>query len=228
MASRFDLVVFDFDGTLANSSAWFAGIFNDIADRFGFRALTAEQLHSLRGHSNREIIKQLGIPMWKMPFIARHMRQRVASDAESIPLFDGVSDLLRSLHGAGMTLAIVSSNSEANIRKILGQENANAIHHYGCGAGLFGKARLLRSVIKRSSTSAKATLCVGDETRDIEAARQVGAWAAAVGWGYASMGGLRRFNPDIVFESIDEIARYCLAPQSVHDASTRPNNTSRS
>jgi phosphoglycolate phosphatase len=227
MTAKFDLIIFDFDGTLANSAEWFASVFNEVAHRFGFRALTPEELQALRAKSTREIIRHLGIPLWKMPFIARYMRQRVAAQTESIPLFPGVDALLLRLRTAKKKIAIVSSNSEANIRRILGAENANTICHFECGAGLFGKARLLRRVMKRSGISPLATLCIGDETRDIEAARRVGAFAAAVTWGYANTEVLDRFTPDASFESIEELAHYCLAESVTLDAS-RPNNTSRS
>src|SRR4051812_45426441 len=87
MTSQFDLIIFDFDGTLANSAAWFASVFNEVAHRFGFRALTAKELQALRAQSTREIIRHLEIPLWKMPFIAGYMRQRVAAEAHSITLF---------------------------------------------------------------------------------------------------------------------------------------------
>ena len=208
MRSEIDLVIFDFDGTLADSGAWFASVFNDVALRFGFPVLSNEELQSLRGHSNREIIRRMRIPIWKMPFIARYMRRRVALDAARIPLFPDVSTLLQRLHRDGKKIAIVSSNAEANIRRILGAENVRLISHFGCGAGLFGKARLLRRVIKRSDAGPLTTLCVGDETRDIEAARKVGAAAAAVTWGYATREILSRWKPDVVFDSMHDIADY--------------------
>jgi phosphoglycolate phosphatase len=210
MTSHVDLIVFDFDGTLADSATWFAGVFNEVAQRFEFPTLTRDELHRLRNLSNREIVRRLRIPMWKMPFIARYMRRRVAAEADAIALFAGVGSLLHRLHDAQKTLAIVSSNSEANIRRILGAENAKTISHFSCGAGLFGKARLLRKVMKRSGARPFTTVCIGDETRDIEAARRVGAIAAAVTWGYASTAILREFNPDVLFESIEDIADYVL------------------
>lgn len=210
MTSDVDLVVFDFDGTLADSAKWFAGVFNEVALRFKFPTLTHDELHRLRNLGNREIVRRLRIPMWKMPFIARYMRRRVAMEADAITLFAGVGSLLHRLRDGQKTIAIVSSNSEANIRRILGAENAKTISHFRCGAGLFGKARLLRKVMKRSGAHPFTTLCVGDETRDIDAARRVGAIAAAVTWGYASTEVLREFKPDVVFESIEEIADYVL------------------
>lgn len=206
--SKIELVIFDFDGTLADSGAWFTSIFNEIALRFGFPTLSTGELHDLRGHSNREIVRRMKIPLWKMPFIARYMRKRVALEAAAIPLFPDAGTLLQRLHRTGAKIAVVSSNSEANIRRILGTQNTQLISHFGCGAGLFGKARLLRSAIKCNEAQPVTTLCVGDETRDIEAARNVGALAAAVTWGYATPEVLRNWKPDIVFDTMLDIANY--------------------
>src|SRR3954451_19595424 len=67
---RYDLAIFDFDGTLADSAIWMAGVFNDVADRFGYRRVSEDELQMLRGRSNREIVRYLGVPAWKLPFIA--------------------------------------------------------------------------------------------------------------------------------------------------------------
>jgi len=75
---RYKLVIFDFDGTLVDSFPWFVQVLNDVADRYRFRRVDPHQAEALRGQSAREMIRYLGIPAWKMPLIARHMRKRKA------------------------------------------------------------------------------------------------------------------------------------------------------
>lgn len=128
------LVLFDFDGTLADSFTWFTHVVNDAADRFGFRRVAPQDIDMLRGKGAREVVAHLGVPFWKMPAIASYMRARKANDVAAIGLFDGTAGMLRQLREAGRTLAIVSSNSEANVRAILGPDTAALVHHYGCGA----------------------------------------------------------------------------------------------
>jgi len=197
--------IFDFDGTLADSADWFRDILNHVAARYGFRQVTAAEFEGLRGQDNRAIVRHLGVPGWKLPFIAAHMRRLAGRDAALIPLFPGTPDLLRTLSTRGVSIAIVSSNTEANIRAILGPDNARLIDRYACGAGLFGKAAKFKQVLKASGIPAARTLCIGDEARDIEAARKVGIDAAAVAWGYATAGLLRGCGPDLMFERMEEI-----------------------
>jgi phosphoglycolate phosphatase len=203
--NRYDLAIFDFDGTLADSAGWFRSVINQVALRYGFRQVTDEELEALRGQPSAAVIRSLGVPAWKMPFIANHMRQLVARDAHKIGLFEGVDALLSSLAECGVTLALVTSNSEANVRRILGQENATRIAHYACGASLFGKASKFRTIIKATSADPRRTIAIGDEVRDLEAARKAGVAAGAVGWGYATVDLLRAQRPDHLFLSMDDI-----------------------
>ena len=203
--NRYDLAIFDFDGTLADSAAWFRSRINQVAQRYGFRQVTDAELERLRGQPSAAIIRYLGVPVWKIPFIASHMRMLVARDAHRIALFDGVDALLASLAARGVTIAIATSNSEANVRRILGDVNARRISHYACGASLFGKAAKLEAILSRQRASPERAIAIGDEVRDLEAARKAGLAAGAVGWGYATVELLRAQQPDYLFSSMDDI-----------------------
>lgn len=202
----YDLAIFDFDGTLADSADWFFGSLNEAARRFGFRVTTPDEREALRHCDSREILRRLDVPMWKLPLIARHMRRRAAEDIEAIRLFDGIEAALATLHARGIRLAIVSSNAEANIRHVLGDDLAARIGFFGCGSSLFGKAAKLEKAIRDAAVTPARTICIGDEIRDIEAARSIGAAAGAVLWGYAAPNALRTCGPDIVIERVSDLA----------------------
>ncbi len=208
--TRYSLVVFDFDGTLADSAPWFLAELGGLADRHGFRRLGAAQIEHLRGRPSREIIKAFGVRWWRMPAIARDVRRRSAEAAHAIPLFPGVTELLTDLAAAGATLAVVSSNGEANVRAVMGA-SAGLIDHFDCGVSLFGKARVLAALRKRLGLSHDAVLCVGDEVRDVEAARKAGLAAAAVTWGYANEAALNAAGPAFVFPSLDALRAQIVA-----------------
>lgn len=199
------LVIFDFDGALADTYDWFAGVINGVADRFGFRRVEAEEAERFRGLDAREIIRELGIPAWKLPRIARHMHALAAEEIASVQLFPGVPRMLAELESGGLALAIVSSNAEANVRAVLGAEAAR-IAHFDCGASLFGKGRRLRAVMASLGAPAGAVLAIGDEIRDLDAACEAGCAFAAVGWGYTTPEALRARRPDRIFAAPREIA----------------------
>lgn len=199
------LFIFDFDGTLSDSLAWFSRNYNAIAVHHGLRTVDEQELQMLRGRSNTEIIRQLNVPMWKVPALAADMRARMAADVANIRLFDGVDEMLERLHAGGARIAIVTSNSEANVRAILGEGNARLVDHFDCGASMFGKARKLKRTMQQLRIGPRETMFIGDEVRDIEAARSAGTAAGAVAWGYATPEILAAHRPTVLFERMEQI-----------------------
>jgi phosphoglycolate phosphatase len=203
---RYALVIFDLDGTLADSFPWFLSVLNTVAREFRFREVAEDDIEPLRHGSVHDILRKLEVPLWKVPRIATRMRAMKRADMAHIPLFAGVDAMLRALSDAGVTLALVSSDNEANVRDLLGEANAALISHFACGASLFGKAAKFKRVIREAGVVAGATIAIGDEIRDIEAARTAGIACAAVTWGYAAPDALRAHKPDVVLEKMEEIA----------------------
>ncbi|MDA9398400.1 HAD family hydrolase [Bradyrhizobium sp. CCBAU 45389] len=203
--SFYSLAIFDLDGTLADSFPWFLRTINDVADRFGFRRVADEDIEGLRHASSREILTRLEVPLWKLPAIARHARRLKAEAASEIALFAGVETMLRTLAENGVQLALVTSDSEANAREKLG-EAAALFAHYDCSASLFGKAAKFRRVVRRAGVDPGRVIAIGDEVRDIEAARAAGVACGAVSWGYAAPAALRALGPDHMFEQMRDIA----------------------
>ena len=202
---RYRLVIFDLDGTLADSFPWFSRVLNDVADRYRFKRVAPHEIDALRTMDARALMRHFGIPAWKMPFIANHMRKRKSRELDQTRLFEGVDRMLRELSDAGITLALVSSNSEANCRAILGADNAGLIRHYECGASLFGKSAFFRRILRKTGTPARAAICIGDEIRDLDAARKQGIDFGAVTWGYTAAESLTARGPAMVFRTVDEI-----------------------
>ncbi|HEY1049388.1 MAG TPA: HAD-IA family hydrolase, partial [Prosthecobacter sp.] len=202
----YKLAAFDFDGTLADTMPWFFSTLDALADRHRFRHVSAAEAETLRHQTSREVVQALGISRWRIPFIARDFSRRMAkaAAADTFTLFPGVADLLAALTSAGIAVAIVSSNRETTIRHILGPSAAH-VTHFACSAALFGKARKFQKLIRQTGLPLKSILSIGDELRDIEAARSVGISTAAVTWGYARESALRAAGPDGVFQSVEEL-----------------------
>src|SRR5919109_460138 len=140
------LALFDFDGTLADSQDWFLAIFDQVADRFGYRRLKPGDRERLRGLETKAILHDLGVPPWKLPMIAKHVRELASRDIDQIRLFPGAAEMLAELKAGGVQAAVVSSNDEGNVRRVLGAA-AGLIAHFACGASLFGKAGKIRGVL---------------------------------------------------------------------------------
>jgi phosphoglycolate phosphatase len=199
------LALFDFDGTLADSMHWLLGIFDQVADRFGYRRLAPGDQERLRKLETRAILRHLDIPAWKLPAIARHVRELAERDIAKIHLFPGADGMLAALRAGGVRVAVVSSNTEENVRRVLGPAAAHVVH-YACGASLFGKDVKLRSALRATQSDRGSAIFIGDEARDIAAANAAGLASAAVAWGYADPAFLRSLSPTLFFERMEEIA----------------------
>lgn len=199
------LALFDFDGTLADSQDWFLGIFDQVADRFGYRRLAPGDSERLRGLETRAILHDLGVPTWKLPTIAKHVRDLATRDIDQIRLFPGAAEMLAELKSGGVEAAVVSSNDEGNVRRVLGPAAAH-VAHFACGASLFGKAAKIRGVLKAMRADRRGAIFVGDETRDAAAARDARIDSGLVAWGYADPDFLRSLAPTLFFERMEQVA----------------------
>lgn len=206
---HYRLVIFDFDGTLADSLPWFRASFQDMIARFDLASVRADEIEGLRAMSTRQIMARLNVSMWQLPAIVSDMRKRKLAAASEISLFDGIPALLTDLQRAGIQTAIVSSDSEASVRQVLGSA-ASLITRFDCGAAVFGKHWKFRRVARKLGAKPSATICIGDEIRDIEAADAAGMDSGAVAWGYALPSALQAAGPTHLFSSIEEM-RLALA-----------------
>lgn len=203
---RYKLAIFDLDGTLSDSLPWFRRVVNSFADKHRFRRIEDGDVEMLRGKSSREIIAHLEVPIWRMPLIAADMRRLKSQHIDTIPLFAGVGPMLQELSQSGVVLAMVSSDSESNVRRAL-RDHATLISQFACGASMFGKAAKFRAVLKRTGIAVDDAIAIGDEVRDGEAAAQAGIDFGAVSWGYARPEALRALAPVLVFDSVADISR---------------------
>lgn len=216
---KYRLAIFDFDGTLADSFSWFASAIGRIAPEFGLRSPSNADLEALRGQPIKEVIRHLGVPMWKMPKIAAKMRSLMAGDLHTLSLFPGIAQGLAQLSDRGVRLAIVSSNSEENVRAVLGPL-AQSIANYECGVSLFGKASRLKKALRRFDLPPSSAVYVGDELRDLDAARAAGMDFGAVAWGYTRADALQAAAPSLFFETPDDILE-AVAPSGPLAGSAR-------
>jgi phosphoglycolate phosphatase len=206
---KYQLAIFDSDGTLADTLPWMRGVFNELARIHGFREVASDEYEHFRDLHGRELLKALNLPLWKLPRVIGDMRKRMAQRAEPFALFPGIDEMLKGLSAAGVKLAIVSSNSRENVERILGSENARLIDYYGCGASVFGKAAKIQGVLRRARIPRERAIYIGDEIRDAVACQKVGIPFGAVTWGQHTTAALAAQSPFCLFRSPQEIIFEC-------------------
>ena len=98
---------------------------------------------------------------------------------------------------------IVTTNSGKNVARFLQNHGLNAFDFTYADARLLGKSRLLGKVIRKERLSKADTLYIGDEIRDITAARKAGIGVIAVSWGYNTSQSLAEARPDVLVDDLD-------------------------
>lgn len=204
--SKVRTLIFDFDGTLADTLG--IAIVEIKKFRSGDRAIDDAEIERLRGMTARHAFKAVGIHWWQMPGIVYRARKIVSQQIGSIKSFDGMLDVLRRLHERGLRMIIVSSNSTKNINQFL-QNNKMDVYFdqvYG-GTGVFDKGGALRKVIRANKLDLQECRYIGDEVRDIEAARKAGLHSVSVTWGYNNRSALQAAAPEVLIDQPKDLLR---------------------
>jgi HAD superfamily hydrolase (TIGR01549 family) len=178
---------------------------NFYADEFGYRKVMDGELPELQCKSAREVMKILGISMWQLPRVAYKAKRRIRERIDTLEPISGVAQLIRGLNEAGLQLGILTSNSEENVRYFLKKNHLDVFDFIYADSSIFGKASVLKKVLKEMKLDRNQVLYIGDETRDIEAAKSSRVKVASVSWGFNSKKALLSKNPDFFIEQPHEL-----------------------
>ncbi|EDX86841.1 haloacid dehalogenase-like hydrolase, putative [Synechococcus sp. PCC 7335] len=190
------VLIFDFDGTIADTLDTIVRITNRIAPEYGYSPTTPDKLRYYQSLSTKEMLKQSEIPLFRLPFLLRQVRREMTTELDAVPVAAELVPTIKALSENGHQLMIMSSNSKHNILRFLErQQIANLFSLIQGGVGLLSKARTLKQIIRREGLDFSQVIYVGDETRDIDASKQVGISIAAVTWGFSSREALAKQSP---------------------------------
>jgi phosphoglycolate phosphatase-like HAD superfamily hydrolase len=197
-------IIFDFDGTIGDSFK----VAVEIAHKITHRNLLVkpEEVERLRKLHMLDVARELRLPKWQWPFLLIRGRSQMSKRLPEVQPFPGIAEVLYSLHNDGYQLFIMSSNSEQNIQQFLTQHGMSTFFtRIYSGIGLLGKARALRRILKQNQLSADDVIYIGDETRDIDASKQVKMPCVAVAWGYNAPELLAEHAPMVVVRTMPQL-----------------------
>jgi phosphoglycolate phosphatase len=189
-----NFLIFDFDGTIANSFEVAEKIFYELTDH---EPVTDKNLIAhLRRQPLLKAAKEMHISPAQLPRLLMKGRALMQNRMNQVKAFTGIAPVLRELHEEGNKLFIISSNSQPNVEEFLKEHDLLECFTkvYG-GVGLFSKARVLKKVMRRNRIRVEDTFYIGDEVRDINAAKHAGVRIVSVAWGYNDIEALKDESP---------------------------------
>jgi HAD superfamily hydrolase (TIGR01549 family) len=199
------VIIFDFDGTLADTIDILLSITNRLAAEFGFKSATKEELAQLSNLNSWQILQYSGISIFKFPLLIRRLKAELQSEVPHIQLFPGIKEVLLELKKRGFQLGIITSNSRENVLGALEKNGLQDTFTFIYSGSTFGKHKVINKWLRIENIHTEKVVYVGDEIRDIDAAKKTGIKVIAVGWGFNSQEALAAQNPDFLIERPQEL-----------------------
>ena len=188
-------VIIDFDGTLAASFDLFIEAMRAAHTKYGFRNVEDDEIEPFRHYSALQILKFLGLPLYRVPAVTQFIRSYMSKKIKTLPLASDWQETLQAL-APDCELAVLSSNSNQNIQSFLDQHELAYFSEIVSDVGVFGKVKAIRKLIKDNGWQNKDVFYIGDEIRDIKAAKKAKISSIAVTWGYNAEPALITHHPD--------------------------------
>ncbi len=199
-------IIFDFDGTIADTLTAGITIYNKIAPEFHYATIKPEDIPVLKSKKPQEIVKQYGISKFMIPKLALKIKKDLKKEMRHIKVFPGMHELLIDLRKDRYRLGIMTSNTKENVEVFLEAHDMQDIFEFiYSGKNIFGKSKILKRVIKEEEIDEKQACYVGDETRDIEATKKIHLPIISVSWGFNSRSALEKMEPDYLVDTVGEL-----------------------
>ncbi len=196
---RNKVIVFDFDGTIADTYQAIVDITNDLSSEFGYQPIDEEELLLLKNLSSKEIVKRAEISLFKIPFLVQRVQKELGQQIADLSPIKGIESVLIELKQRNYILGIITSNVRENVVLFLQKNNLEYLFDFiYSGTNIFGKHRIINQLVRKHKLNKTDVIYVGDETRDIRSARKSGISVIAVGWGFNSQEILAEYKPDFL------------------------------
>ncbi len=200
-------VIFDFDGTLADSFGVMVEAYQTQIRRYKLRPIAKSDLPKLQKMNYRELFKYTRAHWYKMPFLMPAIVREFTKRRQEIQLFKGIPKLLNDLQDRGLIVGVLTSNSQENVSEVLEREDANDLNFIVSEKRLFRKDKAFKNIEKTQKIKPSEILYIGDEPRDVVACRRAGVAVVGVTWGLGGEPGMKREPPDFIAYSVAELKK---------------------
>ena len=219
----FDLIIFDFDGTLADSAAGIVACMRAAFDSCGLEPPTDTDVRCRIGLTLEENIRQLAPTADVAAVAARYRELHTTVAAPAVTLFDRTDEVLRAAQAAGIRLAIVSQKARLGLRQLLAQFaltdrfdlilGSDDVTTHKPDAALYEWhiEPFLYRLQAEENLRRDRVLVVGDTATDIEFAMNIGARSCWAAYGYGDKRRCSALVPTFRISNVSELLAICGA-----------------
>ena len=216
MSKQFDLIVWDWDGTIADSTGMITDALVLAAKQVGLPALASTDASNIIGLGLKESIYSLYgdiAPHLAQALAAQYTSNYYAGESE-IPLFAGAKDTIYELNRRGFKLAVATGKGRRGLNLALDHCGlTNYFHATRTVDECFSKPhpQMLDELMDALIVRPERTLMIGDTSYDMQMAQNAGVSCVAVTFGAQAADKLITYNPLHVFERFSDLSHWLLA-----------------
>jgi len=213
---QFDLIVFDWDGTLMDSAAAIVASLQGACRDLELPVPDDERARYIIGLGLHDALSHIlpGLDPAHYPRVADRYRHHFLALDETTALFPGAAEMVAGLHGAGYQLGIATGKSRRGLARALKATGLVAFFHASrCADEGHTKPHpgMLQAVMHELGARSDRTLMIGDTTHDLEMARAAGVAALGVAYGAHAHGALVACKPLACIGSVAELRDWLAA-----------------
>ncbi len=196
-------IIFDFDGTLADSLLLGLEGVNELAPRFKYAPITDTDY--IRQKGMRKIIKEdLKLKWYQLPGYIRSLKKVLMPKIEELEAYEGLPEVVRELSGKA-DLFILTSNIRKAVDHVIEKYELDHFKTIYAGIPAFRKHRILKRLLSRYHFQKDQIVYIGDEVRDVEACRKAGVPVIGVSWGLNDRSALLAAEASYVVDTPEEL-----------------------
>lgn len=208
---RFDLLIFDWDGTLMDSAGHIAACIQAACADMNLPIPSREEASHVIGLGLREALEHLfpALPPEQHPALADHYRRHFLGQDHEIPLFNGARELIEELHAAGFQLAVATGKARRGLDRAFGHTGLEPYFHASRTADeTFSKPHpaMVEELLEELMVEKDRALMIGDTSHDLEMARNAGIPSLAAGYGAHPAENLGTYGALCICSSFAELA----------------------
>jgi phosphoglycolate phosphatase len=207
---KFDLIVFDWDGTLMDSTATIVACIQAAAKDLGLPVPNNKQAAYVIGLGLHEAMQTVlpGLEAKHYPHMVERYRFHYLTKDKGLTLFDGVRDMLSDLAQQGYFLAVATGKSRVGLNRALDAANLLSVFDATrCADETFSKPHpaMLQELTRELGQDLSRTVMIGDTTHDLQMAINAGAAGIAVHYGAHEAPELEELSPVFAASSVPEL-----------------------
>jgi len=199
------VVIFDFDGTIADTMMETVKIFNKIAEESGYQKVTEREIKVLRGEDLEKVVRSMKIPIFVLPFLVWKARSMMSRDIGRMKTTVKIRGAILKIKKMGFKVGILTLNSKENVALFLRKNDLDVFDFVYAGGSIFGKHKMIKRALREIGMRPHEAVYVGDEVRDINAARRRRVSVISVTWGYNNEEALRRRGTDYIVRTPQQL-----------------------